>query len=189
MQFSPEEKELLFDILLDVKRIGGELSPEGNAVSFYTEKHRDEAAEFLIDKWGPWYFESVQVSEQSYPRILLVAPDSNLQAKKLAEYLRLKDFSVEVAIDALQALELLPIHKPDTILLDTAILWGGADGLLSRLQDSPELSDVPVILLKNDDSQNKFEFRGLVSASFRKPFILNNVKAAIRDAYSRARNW
>lgn len=167
---------------MDVKRLGGELTPEGDAVFFYTEKHRDEAAEILIDKWGPWHFESAQVSEQPFPRILLAAPfQGNSQARKLAALLRFHDFSVEVANDALQALELLAIHHPEAILLDIDILWGGADGLLSRLQDTPEFADIPIILLKNDARRSSSEFRGFVSASFGKPFILWDVLTTIRE--------
>lgn len=184
-----EELEDLWELQRDIEHLGGTPQDGGSVFAFRSEKHRNEAAEVLIDTWGSWYFESVQVAEEPLQRLLMIQPrERNSQGGLLTRFLRRHKFSVEVAGNALEALELLPIHQPQLILLDSMIRWGGADGLLNYLQETPRFCDTPVILLKGPQDRSYPEYTHMIAASFRKPIIFADVLAAIVVATRRKSN-
>jgi DNA-binding response OmpR family regulator len=53
-------------------------------------------------------------------------------------------FDVEVASNGLECLKLLHELRPDVVVLDWEIPWGGGEGVLSVLQD--EFGSLPVVL-------------------------------------------
>lgn len=175
-----EELDDLWELQRDLERLGGRSRQGGSAFSFYTRKHRDEAAEVLIDKWGSWYFESIQVGEESQPRLLLALPtEANSQSGRLAEFLRHRKFSVEVAEDVSHAMELLPVHQPHAVIVGTELKQGGVEELLRRLQQAPQYREIPVILLEDPQRQVSPEFPSPIIGSFSQPFIFAEVFAAI----------
>lgn len=86
-------------------------------------------------------------------RILVATPDAFL----LAEYtsaLREGELDVSMATSGVQCLEQLGSIVPDLVVLDTDLLWGGADGVLAVLADDPTFPAVPAMVVSSKYSRS-----------------------------------
>jgi CheY-like chemotaxis protein len=54
---------------------------------------------------------------------------------------------VRVAASGLECAECLRIERPDLLVLETPLLWGGSDGVLALLQEQTGEGPLPVILV------------------------------------------
>ncbi len=79
-------------------------------------------------------------------RVLIADPDRYLLATYKAQ-LSSGGFDVATAEDGLECLQMLREFKPDVLVLEPSIPWGGGDGILSLLHEDPDLPQVPVILI------------------------------------------
>lgn len=57
--------------------------------------------------------------------------------------------TVATAADGLQCLAQLRKFRPDVLVLDPSLPWGGGDGVLALLHDDPDLPQTAVIVLAN----------------------------------------
>lgn len=82
---------------------------------------------------------------------VLVVDDNRMNRLKLSLSLEQQGHQVEMAEDGKQALEMLANKSFDVVLLD--ILMPGIDGyqVLERMKNSPELRDIPVIVISAVD--------------------------------------
>jgi len=86
---------------------------------------------------------------QHSPRQIVVAtPDMYLLAEYCAS-LREAGYLCSTATDGIQCLEQIRIVVPDLIVIDTDILWGGADGVLAVLAEDPIYPAVPAIVVSS----------------------------------------
>lgn len=65
-------------------------------------------------------------------------------------------FLVETASGGLECVAKLHSSKPDVLILDQELRWGGADGVLAVVEESRELSRVPVILIAENGRDSEF---------------------------------
>jgi adenylate cyclase len=79
--------------------------------------------------------------------LVLVVDDSETNRDILARRLAREGYEVETASDGAQALEAVALRKFDLVLLD--IMMPGLNGyqVLERLKTTPELRDIPVIMI------------------------------------------
>jgi CheY-like chemotaxis protein len=60
--------------------------------------------------------------------------------------------NVTTALDGLDCLSKLRDLRPDLVVLKPPLLWGGCDGILSRVREGSDLPPVPVLLLPDPTS-------------------------------------
>ncbi len=82
---------------------------------------------------------------------VLVVDDIATNIKVIAGMLAEDGYGVKVAISGKKALEIIPVHRPDLILLD--IMMPEMDGfeVCRRLKADPATADIPVIFLTAKD--------------------------------------
>lgn len=56
----------------------------------------------------------------------------------------------ELATTGLECSAILYRFIPDVLIIERDLLWGGCDGILAKMQDSADLSQIPVIILASD---------------------------------------
>ena len=114
-------------------------------------------------------------------KTIMIVDDTEMNIDILVEALQ-DDYELIVAINGLEAIELLEEQKPDLILLD--IMMPEMDGyeVLKKLKENPDLEHIPVILLSaitDSDSKNKGFSLGAVDY-VTKPFEIVEVKARVK---------
>jgi CheY-like chemotaxis protein len=121
-------------------------------------------------------YESVNVN------ILVVEDDRDIRAA-LVELLEDEGVEVVTAAGAGEALGALRARLPDVILLDLLLPGVGGRELLTYLELMPALSRIPVVVMTA--SGRLVEGHRLL----RKPFRVDDVLGAIRDAVSPGGGW
>ena len=114
-------------------------------------------------------------------KTILIVDDTEMNIDILVEALQ-DDYELIVAINGLEAIELLEEQKPDLILLD--IMMPEMDGyeVLKKLKKNIDLESIPVILLSaitDSDSKSKGFSLGAVDY-VTKPFEIDEVKARVK---------
>src|SRR3989344_5566312 len=83
-------------------------------------------------------------------RTIFFIEDEKPLVESFGEFLRKKDYIVEVAYNGREALEKLPVVKPDLILLDLVLPeLSGIDFLKEIQKDGSEFTNIPVLVLTN----------------------------------------
>ena len=81
------------------------------------------------------------------PRTLLVAHSDHYLLEHLVLGLEQSGFSVHNANSGINCVAKLRAIKPEVLLLDPHLLWGGGDGVLASMVSNPALVSIPVLLL------------------------------------------
>lgn len=84
-------------------------------------------------------------------------------------------YEVETAGNGMECFEKLVERPPDALVLEQDLLWGGADGVVARMQDEWNVPLVPVVLIVDEGSRHEvFEpSDGPVVATLQKPFRMS----------------
>ena len=114
-------------------------------------------------------------------KTIMIVDDTEINIDILVEALQ-DDYDLIIAINGVEAMELLEEQKPDLILLD--IMMPEMDGytVLEAIKKNPNLKHIPGILLSaitDSDSKTKGFFLGAVDY-VTKPFEMVEVKARVR---------
>lgn len=80
-------------------------------------------------------------------RILLVAHSDHYLLEHLVLGLEQSGFTVHDANSGINCVAKLRCVKPEVLLLDPNLLWGGGDGVLAAMVSNPALVAIPVLLL------------------------------------------
>lgn len=114
-------------------------------------------------------------------KTIMIVDDTEMNIDILVESLQ-DDYELIVAINGLEAMELIEEQRPDLILLD--IMMPEMDGyeVLKRLKENKELNHIPVILLSAiTDSDYKTKGLSLGAVDYvTKPFEIVEVKARVK---------
>lgn len=114
-------------------------------------------------------------------KTIMIVDDTEMNIDILVEALQ-DDYELIIAINGVEAMELLEGQKPDLILLD--IMMPGMDGyeVLRTIKKSADLENLPVILLSAiTDSDSKTKGFSLGAVDYvTKPFEIVEVKARVR---------
>jgi CheY-like chemotaxis protein len=103
---------------------------------------------------------------------VLVVEDHNDSREMLEEFLTEEGFTVETAVNGLQALERLRRGpRPDVVLLDLMMPVMTGWDLMARVEEEPALWGLPVIVVSGAGSTRPVP-RGII-ASIPKPLDLN----------------
>lgn len=114
-------------------------------------------------------------------KTIMIVDDTEMNIDILVEALQ-DEYELIVAINGLEAIELIEEEKPDLILLD--IMMPEMDGyeVLKKIKDNPELNHIPIILLSAiTDSDSKTKGFSLGAVDYvTKPFEIVEVKARVK---------
>ncbi len=83
--------------------------------------------------------------------VLLALRDGE-QLKSYGAYLAREGFRVTTSASALSAWAELECERPDVLIIEQDLPWGGADGILAVLDEEPETRGIPVILLVDSEA-------------------------------------
>jgi putative two-component system response regulator len=114
-------------------------------------------------------------------KTIMIVDDTEMNIVILVESLQ-EDYDLIVAINGLEAIEILEEQKPDLILLDIMMPEMNGYEVLRDLKMKPDLENIPVILLSaiiDSDSKTKGFFLGAVDY-ITKPFEIVEVKARVK---------
>lgn len=115
---------------------------------------------------------------------ILVVDDIEDNIKLLCFNLEDDEHEVITANNGFECLEMADEHRPDLILLDLMMPGMSGTETLSRLQDNPELRDIPVIMVSANDADD-FIIEALDIGAHdyvAKPFIYPVLAARMRTA-------
>jgi len=83
-------------------------------------------------------------------RVLIADRDKSLLELYRA-YMSWHGFTVVTAASGLDCLSKLRACAPDLLVLEPDLLWGGGNGVVAAMREDPDLADIPVIVLSNQD--------------------------------------
>lgn len=115
---------------------------------------------------------------------ILIIEDDKFLRQLVARKLSKQDFEIAEAVDGESGLEKVKSEDPDLILLD--LILPGMDGfeVLSKIEEDPELSVIPVIILSNLGQKDEIE-KGLQMGAkdylVKAHFTLGEIVEKIKD--------
>lgn len=96
-------------------------------------------------------------------KTIFIIEDEESLAQSLSESLTKEGFIIEIAHNGTEAMKMLPVMRPDLILLDIILPeMSGIDFLRQIHKNGSEFADIPVIVLTNlYGDESNFEKLGL----------------------------
>jgi DNA-binding response OmpR family regulator len=121
---------------------------------------------------------------------ILIAEDDAVARDLLEHVLRQEGFEPLPALDGDTAFALAKKEMPDLILLDVMMPYTDGLEVLRRLKESPELKNIPVIMLtaKSGDSDITVGFDMGATDYVVKPFSLGELLARVRKSLREAKS-
>lgn len=115
---------------------------------------------------------------------LLIAENWQVVAESLRTFLIARGFDVVVATDGLDCIARIRDFRPDALIVDADLPWGGGDGVSAWLRDEM-LSPLPVVMMTSDGCHTSREFDDghvrYLQRPFRSTELLRAVDAAIQS--------
>jgi CheY-like chemotaxis protein len=115
-------------------------------------------------------------------KTILVVDDEKTLRVNLGEMLVFEGFNIIEAENGADAVRLAQAHLPDVIICDVAMPEMDGFEVLARLQENPETSAIPVLLLTAQAEKAAVQ-HGLASGAtdyILKPFLFSDVLAKVR---------
>lgn len=82
----------------------------------------------------------------AHPRVLIADPDEAL-LEAYAEYFDSQFWDLKTAMSGLDCVAKLRSFKPDVLVLEPELPWGGGSGVLTQLREDADLASVLVIVV------------------------------------------
>jgi DNA-binding response OmpR family regulator len=118
---------------------------------------------------------------------LLIADSDRLLCEIYERYFAARGFDVATASDGLACLERIREFRPDALLLEWEIPWGGGDGVLAQLRCEYFENDLRVVVTSDQGRDGILGFDAdPVVARLRKPFRLSSALAAFCSEHREA---
>lgn len=113
-------------------------------------------------------------------RILIADGDKTFLAQA-QRYLMQRGHDARAASDGLACADILRELTPDIVVLDYGLLWGGSQGVIALMRENPELSQIPMILIADEDPRNQLDtsVNQIDSKWIQKPFRLSELLSRI----------
>jgi len=124
---------------------------------------------------------------------ILVVDDDDIVAEHAAQILMKAGYACGWVSDAASAMQVLQKREPDLIVLDQNMPGENGTALLRRLRNSPQLFDIPVIMLTGVQGvrDEQIAYYNGAQDYIRKPFsdkmLTFRVKQVLRSREGRAR--
>jgi CheY-like chemotaxis protein len=111
--------------------------------------------------------------------------DSDFDTRFLSERtIRSRGYRVVLAADGIEAADAIRHHRPEVILLDADLRWGGADGVLDMVRRFEGCDYAPLVLLVGNDTTISLAERCGVPESqcLRKPLTARGLQNVLSGA-------
>jgi DNA-binding response OmpR family regulator len=114
-------------------------------------------------------------------RVLLADRDEDLLIL-YREFLLQKGFDVLTAQDGIDCVDKLRTFRPEVLVLDPELPWGGAEGVLAMIYEDPEVPFVPVMVLADEpDPEGRCSLGSFPVSSYRvKPVMPADLAMSVR---------
>jgi CheY-like chemotaxis protein len=114
---------------------------------------------------------------------VLIAEGDKVFLDIAQDYLLHCGLEVNVATNGVEAVASLRRDRPDVVVLDRELLWGGEDGVRALMRQVSRWSEIPVILTSTDVMPEEFSSAvgAPVVARLRKPYRLRDLLARLRE--------
>lgn len=119
---------------------------------------------------------------------VIIASPSRCRHERYRDELEKYDFEVTAVERATDCVNALFDVKPDALVLESNVKWGGADGILDLMSDSPQLAGIPVILICADNNSTgiyqlaRFTFQGFINHIPLADELAKSLRQAIKAA-------
>jgi len=127
-----------------------------------------------------------QLPQKGRDMQILIADGDKVFLEQAQRYLLQRGHDARAASDGLECIDILCEFAPDVVVLDCGLLWGGSEGVIALMCESPELSQTPTILIADEDprvqldiSMNPMHFKRL-QKPFRLSELLNRIETGSR---------
>ncbi len=107
-------------------------------------------------------------------RVLLAVSDRNARELVVA-HLRDRGHEVEFVSNGLGCILNLQDAPADAIILEQGILWGGSEGVMSRMKEIAGLAAIPIVLLSCDPTEFDNDELLIIKATLRMPMKLEDL--------------
>ena len=84
------------------------------------------------------------------PLHVMVASGSGYRRWWYSEQLQLCGMEVSIAYDGVDCIEQMRNLRPDVVLLEPSLLWGGTQGVLAVRAEELELQNIPIVLIADE---------------------------------------
>jgi two-component system, chemotaxis family, sensor kinase CheA len=111
----------------------------------------------LVRSLAPEHATETADPANSRPRQVLVVDDSNMMRSIVANYLTSVGYEVSTAKDAESALTTMQTQRFDAVMTDLEMPGMGGFGLLDQMRGTPELADIPVVVVTRHESGDVME--------------------------------
>ena len=113
---------------------------------------------------------------------IFIADDESGFVSTLTSRLEFEGFEITTTPDGKAALELIPIEKPDLILLDIMMPAVNGYQVCRELKENPETSSIPILMLtaKSQESDKFWGKEAGADAYVTKPFDMDELIAEMR---------
>lgn len=112
---------------------------------------------------------------------LLIADSDEALLPVYERYFAAHDCDVETAAGGVDCLDKLSRFRPDVMIVDRHLPWGGGDGVLAAMQTDRSIARTPVVLLDGADCAPTVIGSAKV-AHHHKPVSLATLLASVRQA-------
>jgi len=117
---------------------------------------------------------SIESLEKNTHNTVLVVDDSMFMCKQLHKILSIRNYKVEIALNAKEALEKLQTHNISTVVLDMELPDKHGLDFLQEMKDIDEFCHIPVLIVSstNDPEVIRKALRTGASDFIKKPFLI-----------------
>lgn len=121
-------------------------------------------------------------------RSLLIAYSERTPTHYFRQFMAELGYELETAAGGLECVSKLRERRPDVLVLEEGLLWGGADGVLAQMRNERQAPAIPVVLVCDGVSHAGGELSGWpVACRLRKPYLLSDLIGAVTLAERIAR--
>lgn len=125
------------------------------------------------------------------PDHILIIDDDESQVTVLSHSLMSLGYRISVATNRSDGVQLALSDRPDLILLDIKLPDGNGLDICSLLNDEPETTSIPVIIVSGDDRPNIVRKARASGCHYfvHKPFDPNALLILAQNAITESRDW
>jgi len=124
-------------------------------------------------------------------RRVLIVDDEEGFRDGVADLLQMEGYTVSVARDAVEAVRVLPVFRPEVILLDLRMPNLDGEGFLRGMSGLPASRGVPVVLISAQEDLAQIASRtgaaGYLSKPFEAPQLLSLLEKVLPEPRTRRR--
>ena len=112
---------------------------------------------------------------------VLIADHDELLVESLTLHLSRNGHVAKVASSAIECMDILRSFVPDVLVLDCELLWGGWQGVIALVRETPFFSGMRTVLVADEDPRDEFSgSSGLPTPAWlRKPYRLVDLLTVI----------